>query len=94
MVRIVKMTFEPTKVEEFLKNFNEVKAKIRAFDGVEHLKLLKDKKNTNIYFTYSIWKDESCLECYRQSDLFKSVWAKTKPLFMEKAEAWSVETMD
>lgn len=93
MIRIVKMTFDPTKVNEFLTNFEEVKNKIRAFDGVEHLELLNDKNKPNIYFTYSIWKDEACLEKYRHSDLFKSVWAVTKPLFIEKAEAWSVESM-
>jgi len=93
MIRIVKMTFEPAKVHEFLNNFNQVKEKIRGFEGVEHLELLNDKNHSNIYFTYSIWKDESYLEQYRHSDLFKGVWAVTKPLFIEKAEAWSVESM-
>jgi len=32
--RIVKMEFDPTKVEEFLSNFEENKRKIRAFGGV------------------------------------------------------------
>ncbi|MGB0888161.1 MAG: putative quinol monooxygenase [Vicingaceae bacterium] len=93
MIRIVKMTFDPTKVDEFLNNFNDVKEKIRAFEGVEHLELLNDKNNSNIYFTYSVWKDETYLEKYRHSDLFNGVWAKTKPLFIEKAEAWSVENI-
>jgi len=91
MIRIVKMTFDPAKVDEFLTNFEEVKEQIRAFEGVEHLELLNDKNNSNIYFTYSIWKSDEYLEKYRHSDLFKTVWAKTKPLFIEKAEAWSVE---
>jgi len=93
MIRIVKMTFDPSKVEEFLNNFNQVKDKIRGFEGVEHLELLTDKDHSNIYFTYSIWKDASYLEKYRHSDLFKGVWAVTKPLFIEKAEAWSLESM-
>ena len=93
MIRIVKMTFNPEKVNEFLANFEEVKSKIRAFDGVEHLELLSDKNNTNIYFTYSIWESEDHLNNYRHSDLFKSVWAVTKPLFIKKAEAWSLESM-
>ena len=93
MIRIVKMTFDPTKVDVFLKNFNEVKTKIRNFKGVEHLELLNDKNHANIFFTYSIWKNESYLEQYRHSELFKSVWAVTKPLFIEKAEAWSVESI-
>ena len=87
------MTFEPSKVDEFLTNFEQVKEKIRAFEGVQHLELLNDRNNSNIYFTYSIWKSDEYLEKYRHSDLFKSVWAVTKPLFIEKAEAWSVENI-
>ena len=93
MIRIVKMTFEPSKVDDFLNNFNQVKEKIRAFEGVQHLELLHDKDNSNIYFTYSVWKDETYLEKYRHSDLFKGVWSVTKPLFIEKAEAWSVNSL-
>ena len=73
MIRIVKMTFDPEKVNEFLANFEEVKHKIRAFDGVKHLELLNDKNKSNIYFTYSIWESEDHLNNYRHSDLFKSV---------------------
>jgi heme-degrading monooxygenase HmoA len=93
MIRIVKMTFAPEKVDEFIANFEQVKGKIRNFEGVEHLELLNDKNKSNIYFTYSIWNSEEQLEKYRHSDLFKSVWAVTKPLFIEKAEAWSVENI-
>jgi autoinducer 2-degrading protein len=93
MIRIVKMTFAPEKVSEFLANFKEVKHKIRAFDGVKHLELLNDKNKPNIYFTYSIWESEHHLNNYRHSNLFKSVWAVTKPMFIEKADAWSLEPM-
>jgi autoinducer 2-degrading protein len=93
MIRIVKMTFKPEKVNEFLANFKKVKEQIRAFDGVEHLELLNDRNHANIYFTYSIWKSDKQLEKYRNSDLFKSVWALTKPMFIEKAEAWSVDSI-
>jgi heme-degrading monooxygenase HmoA len=87
------MTFDPEKVNEFLANFDAVKNKIRNFDGVEHLELLKDKNKANIFFTYSIWKSESHLNNYRDSDLFQSIWAVTKPMFIEKAAAWSVDSM-
>jgi len=93
MIRIVKMTFKPEKVNEFLANFEKVKNHIRAFEGVKHIELLGDKNNPNIFFTYSIWRNEIYLEKYRNSDLFKSVWAVTKPMFSEKAEAWSVDSL-
>ena len=41
-------------------------------------------------FTISHWDSEAALELYRQSELFKFTWAKTKPLFEEKAQAWSL----
>ena len=90
-VRIVKMGFDPLKIEEFLSDFETVKHKIRAFEGCEFLELYRDKHNTNIFFTYSYWNTEADLENYRHSDLFKGVWAKTKPLFNAKPEAWSVD---
>ncbi|NOR26936.1 MAG: antibiotic biosynthesis monooxygenase [Lutibacter sp.] len=92
--RIVKMSFEDSKVEEFLQNFNENKEKIRNFEGCNQLKLLRDKNNPNTFFTYSYWESEANLEVYRNSELFKQVWAKTKVLFNNKPEAWSVDTVE
>ncbi|MEE9349375.1 MAG: antibiotic biosynthesis monooxygenase [Flavobacteriaceae bacterium] len=90
-VRIVKMEFEHENVSQFLINFNEVKLKIRNTKGCQLLELYKDKTNPAIFFTYSYWDSEADLENYRNSILFKTVWAKTKPLFSAKPEAWSVD---
>ena len=90
-VRIVKMSFDPAKIEEFLNNFHQNKKRIRNFKGCNFLELYQDKTKTNIYFTYSYWDTEQDLENYRNSNLFKNVWAKTKILFNEKPEAWSVD---
>ncbi len=92
-VRIVKMSFEPFNIEKFLTNFEENKEQIRNFDGCEFLELYRDKHNTNVFFTYSFWNSENDLENYRHSNLFKNVWAKTKPLFNAKPEAWSVDKL-
>ncbi|PVW12335.1 putative quinol monooxygenase [Marixanthomonas spongiae] len=91
--RIVKMEFKAKEVSSFLANFETIKDKIRSFPGCEFLELYRDKHNQTIFFTYSRWKDEAALEAYRHSDLFKGVWAKTKPKFKEKAAAWSVDTL-
>jgi heme-degrading monooxygenase HmoA len=91
MIRIVKMTFDPDKVDEFESLFNDNKHKIRAFDGCTHLQLLKDINTPNQYFTYSFWKHLDNLEAYRTSELFAEVWSATKKLFIAKPEAWSVE---
>lgn len=94
MIRIVKLTLQEVRVAEFLANFEQQKEHIRAFEGLEYLELLNDKNNSNIYFTYSVWKSEQDLENYRKSDLFKGIWAVTKPMFASKAEAWSTESIE
>ena len=90
-VRIVKMSFAEENIIPFLDNFETVKQKIRNFEGCQFLELYRDKHNTNIFFTYSYWNTEDDLNNYRDSDLFKSVWAKTKPMFNAKPEAWSLD---
>lgn len=90
-VRIVKMSFEPSKTELFLENFNTKKQSIRNFKGCRFLELYRDKNNPNIFFTYSYWETEADLENYKKSSLFQGVWANTKIWFNKKPEAWSVD---
>lgn len=94
MIRIVKMTFQAEKVPAFLEKFNANKQHIRHFEGVEHLSLLKDKKQVNVFFTYSHWQSEAHLENYRKSAFFKQFWSELKPYFAAKAEAWSVDAIE
>lgn len=91
LVRIVKMSFDPEKISEFLDNFHLNKKAIRNFEGCQLLELYRDQNQSHIFFTYSYWEDNSNLENYRNSELFKQVWAKTKPLFNAQPEAWSVD---
>lgn len=88
--RIVKLSFAPDKVGDFLVIFAESENKIRQFYGCHHLELWRAKTPDHIFFTYSYWENENALEAYRHSDLFKNTWAKTKLLFNDKPEAWSV----
>ena len=93
IVRIVKMTFRADEIEHFKAVFEESRHQIRSYPGVIYLELLQDKTDTTIFFTYSHWEKEEDLESYRHSELFKSVWSKTKPLFAKAAEAWSNERL-
>jgi len=93
-VRIVKMSFEPSKIDEFLQIFQQSKEKIRNFKGCNFLELYRDKNNDNIFFTYSYWENEEDLENYRNSELFNTVWGKTKILFNRPPEAWSVDKIE
>lgn len=90
IVRIVQMTFKPDRVTDFQALFEERKERIRAFEGCEHLELWQDAHNEHIFFTYSHWRSEQHLDHYRFSAFFKDTWARTKALFEEKPQAWSV----
>ena len=92
--RVVKMEFKKEYVSAFLNNFEEINDKIRSFPGCQFLELWQDKADDSIFFTHSKWSTEADLENYRQSELFKGVWATTKPLFRSKAQAWSVDTIE
>ncbi len=88
--RIVKLTFQPGKAEAFLAIFDESNPQIRQFPGCLHLELLRNTDPDNIFFTYSFWESEAALERYRKSETFRSTWERTKVLFAERPEAWSV----
>ena len=93
LIRIVKMNFQEEEIHNFEALFEKKKQYIRNFEGCQFLELYQDRENKSIFFTYSYWESDEALQKYRHSELFKSVWAKTKPLFIEKAEAWSVDSM-
>jgi quinol monooxygenase YgiN len=90
IVRIVKMTFQPEQLADFIALFEERKETIRGFEGCKHLELWEDAHDPNIYFTYSKWESGKHLDHYRFSDFFKDTWARTKALFADKPQAWSV----
>lgn len=93
--RIVKMRFRQDTCATFTEEvFESSKALIRNFPGCRHMELLRNTDDPLMLFTLSIWESPGHLEQYRQSELFKSTWAKTKVLFAAPPEAWSVELMD
>jgi len=89
--RIVKLTFQDDKIDKFLQIFETSKSKIRNFEGCQHVELLQTKSPKNVFFTFSIWENETALENYRHSELFRNTWAQTKVLFSDKPAAWTVD---
>lgn len=92
LVRIVRMHFTEAGAAEFLVIFNANKERIRNFDGCVGLELLRDPDHPLTYATISHWKDEACLENYRKSELFASVWRTVKTHFSARAEAFSLQS--
>jgi len=94
LIRSVRMTFQMESIEKFLQNFETYKGYIRNFPGCHHLELWQDYHKKNIFMTYSIWESEESLDKYRDSELFKTVWSLTKPLFLEKPQAFSSKKVE
>jgi quinol monooxygenase YgiN len=90
ITRVVKMTFREDEIQSFKQIFAESAALIQSFEGCGEVKLMRDVNNKNIFFTLSKWQTEEHLQIYRSSILFKTTWARVKPLFSEKAQAWSL----
>lgn len=84
------MQFRPGNEEAFKKIFQSSRDLIRGFEGCRHVELLQDLNDPCVFFTFSLWDNESCLNAYRDSELFAGVWAATKALFSDRAQAWSL----
>jgi quinol monooxygenase YgiN len=90
IIRIVKLQLAPDKTGDFLRIFRDAKEKILNSPGCLDLKLLSDIEQNGTVFTYSHWENTHDLEMYRASDLFAETWKQVKPLFIEKAQAWTL----
>ena len=94
LTRIVKMTFLPENVNDFLAIYHATRKKIAAFKGCRDLALFHDIKDPAVLFTLSHWDTEEDLLAYRNSELFALTWEKVKKMFAAEAEAWSLETAE
>ena len=94
IIRIVKLSFHTEFIPDFKTIFEENKQKIISQKGCSRLEMLKDIKDVNVIFTYSCWDSEDDLNNYRNSELFKDVWSKSKILFNKKPEAWSTKKIN
>lgn len=92
--RIVKMTFTPEKSDEFEAFFSSIKDQIQGQPGCHEVRLLREKGDSGVFFTYSVWDDETSLNAYRHTELFGKVWPTVKEWFAAKPEAWSTELID
>ena len=94
ITRIVRMQFRAEECDAFLDIFNASKHLIRQFDGCQQLRLYTEAGLPEVYFTYSVWTSAAHLDAYRNSELFRTTWTKTKALFAGKPQAWSIEEVE
>ena len=84
LTRILKLSISSTKHVTFKQFFGDKREIILSFKGRKHVELLKS--TFDIYFTFSIWDDETSLNGYRNSIPFEKFWTKTKTFFSGKLE--------
>ncbi len=96
LIRIVTMTFRPDCDAAFLRLFDTVSDRIRAYPGCRHLTLLRDVDEPARFTTYSIWESPGHLDEYRSSALFEQTWRETKRMFAKPpvATSYVVERSD
>ena len=84
------MEFQSNKVADFKNIFYESKPKIEDTEGCNRVNLYIDSSDESVYYTHSEWDSEDALNNYRNSELFKNTWSKTKLLFCAKPRAYSL----
>ena len=82
LTRIVKLSISSSKHLSFEHFFGENKNIILSFEGCKHVELLKSKGD--VYFTYSIWDNETSLNAYRNSKEFDENLVQNKNVFFRK----------
>ena len=94
LTRIVKLTINTTEINKFKILFSDYKSAIIGFEGCVSVELLQEDNQGSVFFTYSKWTNSKAIEEYRSSTLFKEIWSSVKPLFREKAQAWSLDQIN
>lgn len=93
--RIVLMELKPGTEALFLDIFEGVKNEIRSQKGCMGIELLQSaNEGKTIFWTISIWSSDADLQSYRTSALFQKTWAAVKPLFSDKARAWTMTPIE
>jgi len=90
IVRIVKLTLSEEYLDTFIGHFEMVRESIKASQGCLYLELIRETNLSGVLFTLSHWESEASLRNYLESELFISIWKQVKPMFVAKAEAWSL----
>ncbi len=93
LTRVVKMKFKKEHILQFEQKFIAIKETIQNHPGCHSVVLFQDKQDSSIFFTYSIWSQESDLDYYRNTEFFKTTWQHTKQWFNAKPEAWSLNEL-
>ncbi len=91
ITRIVELQIQAEQIGAAKKLLEDVAPKVRNMPGCRRLEIMFDIHRKGRVTTYSYWESETNLNEYRDSDVFLVFWKAIKPMFSEKARAWSSE---
>ena len=93
--RVVLMKLRPGTEALYLDIFELAKNEIRAQKGCMGIELLRSLNEGDTFvWTISSWQSNEDLEAYRASALFRKTWSAVKPLFSDKAQAWTLTPIE
>jgi len=84
------MKFREEEVDNFLNAFKSVEHHIRNFNGCKGLQLLQQTDDPLPFSLIACGIQKKAYITTVFSELFKNTWAKTRILFADKPEAWSL----
>lgn len=93
LARLVRMRFQPDKVDQFLALYAAAHPAIRTQPGCYSVQLVRAADDPTIFATWSLWEDVQALDAYRTSSFFVQFWPQVKALFRQPAEATSFEVV-
>lgn len=91
ITRVVKLTLKEGLKQEFLDIYRARNPKKNNMEGCISVRMFEPTIDSHEVFTISEWENEDYLNLYRETDYFKESWSMLKPLFTERAEAWSLQ---
>ena len=92
ITRFVKLTIKESEIDTFKNIFKENQNVIMSSEGCFHAELLQDVEDPCVFFTFSKWESVVHLNRYRDSDIFREIWKRSKKTFSSSAEAWSLSS--
>ncbi len=91
ITRIVELQIQAHQIDVAKQLLKEVAPKVRSMPGCSRLEIMFGIHKKARVTTYSYWDSEKDLNDYRDSEVFQKFWKSIKPMFSEKARAWSSE---
>ena len=92
-MRVVKMKVNNDKISSFRQFMEDMQYIKQNLEGCVHYDFFNEKKNVNVYYSYTIWEDIKYLRKYKKSELYKEEMLNLKKFCIEEPKAWTIENV-